>query len=459
MKVLMLGWEYPPHISGGLGTACEGLTKGLARLGVRITFVVPQLMGGEDAPHMVILDSYRGFGKRSSSKKKKRAVEVEETSEEESIIEKIKVPAALSPYWRPEEYERYIARFSKLWSSKAEDGVEEIDLAKILGKRKPKPAAAQYGSNIFEEVEQYATNVVAAVHDSDFDLIHGHDWMTYPAAIALKRITGKPLVLHIHSLEYDRSGSGMNPRIRAIEEAGMQAADLVISVSHYTKSMVNWQYKIPLEKICPVHNGIYPKKVTEHHRASWAVPRKIVLFLGRVTYQKGPDFFVEVAPRVIPHVPNVLFVMAGTGDMLPRLMRRVSELGLSRHFHFAGFLKGKQVDRMLSISDLYVMPSVSEPFGLSALEAINFNTPALISRQSGVSEVVEHALKYDFWDMDRLADLMVNALLHDELRAEMAACARHELGKLRWDASAEKTVQVYKRALQLPRSERPEFRR
>ena len=173
-------------------------------------------------------------------------------------------------------------------------------------------------------------------------------------------------------------------------------------------------------------------------------PRKIVLFLGRVTFQKGPDFFVEVAPRVIPHVPNVLFVMAGTGDMLPRMMQRVAEMGIGRHFHFAGFLKGKEVERMLSVADLYVMPSVSEPFGLSALEAINFNTPAIISRQSGVSEVVDHALKYDYWDVERLADLIVNGLVHEDLRADMAAFARRELVKLRWDASAAKTLQVYR---------------
>ena len=444
MKVLMLGWEYPPHISGGLGTACEGLTKGLARLGVRITFVVPQLLGGEDAPHMRLVDSYRGFGKRFDSKKKKEEIETDEAAEEEAGIEKIEIPAALSPYWRPEDYEQYISSFPTLEEEKSGLKVEEVDLVKLLGGKKRKPASAQYGSNIFEEVDQFAVNVVAAVYGSDFDVIHGHDWMTYPAAMALKRVTGKPLVLHVHSLEYDRSGSGVDPRIRAIEEAGLRAADLVISVSHYTKSIVNWQYNIPLEKIHPVHNGIYPKEVTEYYRASWATPRKIVLFLGRVTYQKGPDFFVEVAPRVIQHVPEALFIMAGTGDMLPRLMRRVSDLGLGRHFHFAGFLKGKQVERMLAVSDLYVMPSVSEPFGLSALEAINFNTPAIISRQSGVSEVVDHALKYDFWDINRLADLIINGLVHDDMRADMVACARRELLKLRWDASAAKTLQVYR---------------
>jgi len=445
MKVLMLGWEYPPHISGGLGTACEGLTKGLARLGVQITFVVPQLLGGEDAPHMILVDSYRGIGKCFASKKRKDDLVSVNDAEENNGVEKLKIPAALSPYWRPKDYERYTTHFLKPPRKSPLEEVEEVDLSKLLGGRKCRPTSAQYGANIFEEVDQYAVNVVAAVYGRDFDVIHGHDWMTYPAAMALKRATGKPLVLHVHSVEYDRSGSGIDPRIYAIEAAGLKAADLVISVSHYTKSIINWQYGIPLDKIQPVHNGIYPKEVRHYYRAKWAAHRKIVLFLGRVTYQKGPDFFVEVAPRVIQQVPEALFIMAGTGDMLPRLMHRVNELGIGRHFHFAGFLRGKQVERMLAVSDLYVMPSVSEPFGLSALEAINFNTPTIISRQSGVSEVVDHALKFDFWDMDRLADLIINGLIHDDLRADMVACARHELLKLRWDVSAAKTLQVYRR--------------
>jgi glycogen synthase len=425
MKVLMLGWEYPPHISGGLGTACEGLTRALARLGVQITFVVPQLLGGENAPHMMLLDSYRGLGKKFRSKKTREEQESEAESGEESSIQKIEIPAALAPYWRPEDYERFVANLPKPQPTSPElKEVKEVDLIKLLGGKKPKPASAQYGTRIFEEVDQYATNVVAAVYGEKFDVIHGHDWMTYPAGMAMKRISGKPLVLHVHSLEYDRSGAGVDPRIREIEEAGLKAADLIIAVSHYTRSIVHWQYGIPLDKILVVHNGIYPKEAVQHYRTKWAQRRKIVLFLGRVTYQKGPNFFVDVAPMVIQHVPDVLFVMAGTGDMLPKLMHRVSELGIGRHFHFAGFLRGKEVERMLSIADLYVMPSVSEPFGLSALEAVNFNTPAIISKQSGVAEVLDHALKYDYWDVSRLGDLIVNGLVHEELRTDMVDAAK-----------------------------------
>jgi len=235
----------------------------------------------------------------------------------------------------------------------------------------------------------------------------------------------------------------VNPQIHQIERFGVRAASRVIAVSYYTRGIIHQQHGIPLEKICVVHNGVYGAETVQQYRTQKKWPGKIVLFLGRITFQKGPDYFVEAAARVIPHVPDVLFVMAGTGDLLPRIIDRVNQLGIGKHFSFPGFLRGPEVEEMFSIADLYVMPSVSEPFGITALEAIKFDTPVIISRQSGVSEVLTHALKFDFWDVERQADLMINALQHDELRADMVFMAREEMRRQHWDAAALKTRQVY----------------
>ena len=271
--------------------------------------------------------------------------------------------------------------------------------------------------------------------------------MTYPAAVALAKATNKPLVLHVHSLEFDRSGTHQNKQIADIESWGLNNANAVIGVSYYTRALIHQQYGVPLEKIQVVHNGVYKGEVVKNYRIEQGWPSKVVLFLGRITFQKGPDYFVEAAAKVIPIVNDVLFVMAGSGDMLDRMVSRVRDLGISDHFHFPGFLRGPEVERMFSVADLYVMPSVSEPFGISALEAISYETPVIISRQSGVSEVLRHALKVDFWDVDRMADLIVNALLHEELRADMVAMAHEEVKRLRWDASALRTVDVYRSIL------------
>jgi len=440
MRVLMLGWEYPPYISGGLGTACEGLTKGLAKLGVEILFVIPKVYGGEDAPHMALYDSYLG---KMSGPDLKRAVLLAKDDDDDDLknnIIKHEVPAALKPYWRPEDFKNYIANLPAI---KQDEEIDEASTKKNK-KQKRKPAGSKYGKNIFQEVSLYAENVLATMQNEDFDLIHAHDWMTYPAGLALKKATGKPLIVHVHSLEYDRSGKNVDPRIFAIERMGVTESDAVIAVSKYTKSIVSREHHVPLDKIHVVYNGISPKKVIEHYTKDRFNNNKVVLFLGRVTFQKGPEYFIEAASRVIPFVPNALFVMAGTGDLLPKMINRVNQLGIQNNVHFAGFLKGKEVDRMLSIADLYIMPSVSEPFGISALEAVYFDTPSIISYQSGAAEVLQHALKFDYWDVDTLSDYIVNALQYDELRQEMAQHSKQELKKLRWEASARSALAVYK---------------
>lgn len=440
MKVLMLGWEYPPHIAGGLGIACEGLTKALARRGVEVTFVVPRLYGGEKADHMQLAEpaALQALARRARARRVAVA-----GSAEEITYDVLQVPAALKPYWNETEYESYIQELIR------EGRAALFESAPLAEGGVPGAAAVSYGPNIFDEVAAYAARCVQAVGGAaDFDVVHAHDWMTFVAGSALSQRLGVPLIVHVHSLEYDRSGGHHgNERIRAIESLGLHSAAAVIAVSHYTKRVISEQHGVAPERIHVVHNGIYPKAVHGAYCGKWKGDRKIVLFLGRITIQKGPDYFVRAAAKVIPHVPNVLFVMAGTGDMLARCLELARELGVSEHFEFPGFLRESEVERMLSAADLYVMPSVSEPFGISALEAIDFDTPSLISKQSGVSEVLGHSLKFDFWDVDRLADLIINGLLHEELRQDMIEMARHELRRVRWDAAAEKAEEAYRRVI------------
>ena len=455
-KVLMLGWEYPPHIAGGLGTACEGLTRALARQGVEIIFAMPYVYGDETAPHMKLLDPSQARDDAIAAASAERAAQLVEAlakvsagggqSAEEWYV-KFGVPAFLMPYWTVAEYaqhlEQAMAAEAAAGAAAQSAGLSTAD-AERLETEPPMPHRPRYGTDIFGEVANFTRGIVAAARHYDFDAIHAHDWMTYPAGVALRELTGKPLVVHVHSLEYDRSGHHVNPGIHEAERYGVTHADAVIAVSHYTKSVIRREHGVHHDKIHVVHNGIYPKEVLYHYRAKhpdWG--NHMVLFLGRVTFQKGPDYFVRAAAKVVPHVDDVKFVLAGSGDMLDQVKHLAYELGVHEHFVFPGFLRGKAVEEMFSMADLYVMPSVSEPFGIAALEAINFTVPALISRQSGVSEVVDHSLKFDFWDVNRLADLIINGLVHEELRADMVEMARKELGKLRWDASATKTISVY----------------
>lgn len=447
MKVLMLGWEYPPHIAGGLGTACEGLTKGLARHNVGIIFVVPELHGDEEALHMRMIDQ-----DSEPPARVKLPDFVTETSEAIAALAllegasetvRISVPAFLMPYWTEEEFTEYVRRAEKLRELKSAQGPESLEAAgasPVPGGTRPE----HYGGDMFQQVALYTERVTRRALAEDFDIIHAHDWMTCPAGVAIKYATGKPLVVHIHSLEYDRSGQAVNPRIHEIERFGVTQADAVITVSHYTKGIVNREHGVPLDKIHVVHNGIYDVPAVRHYRAKhpeW--PAHVVLFLGRVTFQKGPEYFVRAAAKVVPHVKDVLFILAGSGDQLEGMKRLVVDLGVEDYFYFPGFVRGKAVEEMYSVADLYVMPSVSEPFGITALEAINFETPVLLSRQSGASEVLGNALKADFWDVDRMADLIINALIHEEMRDEMRKMAKRELKNLRWDASAVKAIEVY----------------
>lgn len=474
----MLGWEFPPHISGGLGTACQGLTEGLARQGAQVDFVVPHLFGGEPAGHMRIhaADAVTGTAFEAPPPAPAPDAAVSALTEEIRMaaaaallpppapgeVRTLPVASLLHPYLSAGHYEtlvqallaQRVARVGAGARETAQGGGTALDvsalppaLQELLRATPPMGPGAHYGSDLFQETARYARSVLALASLCDFDLIHAHDWMTYPSAMLLQRATGKPLVLHVHSIEFDRSGHGGDARILGIERAGLHSADRVIAVSHYTRSLVHEHYGVPLDKIDVVHNGVYPRPHTGSVRHAKKWHAKVVLFLGRVTFQKGPDYFVEAAAKVVPHMPDVTFVMAGSGDMLPRMIERVAELGIERNFHFTGFLRGAELETMFSVADLYVMPSVSEPFGISPLEALSYDVPVIISRQSGVAEVLQHALKTDFWDVDRLAELIVAALRYPELREEINLQAREELRRLRWDAAAQKTMQVYNRTV------------
>ncbi|MCM2324086.1 MAG: glycosyltransferase family 4 protein [Oligoflexia bacterium] len=508
MKILMLGWEYPPHISGGLGTACEGLTTALGRLRINMDFVVPRLFGEERAPHMRLLapsanqivanvQAHVRHAEESVAAEQvglpvlrevsvteilRRvmgggAVEPEWTEvaqgavqEASKRIRRFEIPSYLSPYLKdvPHEIRQKLLRAieRQVAGATIEETGETLVYGSLMetfehaGSKLPPvmqsllaaslhegSVSEHYSGDLFAEVGRYAAKVLALIQDRDYDLIHAHDWMTFPAGVALKATTGLPLIIHVHSLEYDRSGAGANHRIEEIEKMAMEAADTIVAVSYYTRELIHRRHGISLDKIQVVHNGVYTGSAVKNYRNETQLNSKIVLFLGRVTFQKGPDYFVEAAARVIPHVPDVLFVMAGSGDMLPRMMERVSELGISDKFLFTGFLKGQDVERMFSMADLYVMPSVSEPFGISPLEAIAYNTPVIISKQSGVSEVLSHALKVNFWDVDQLSNLIVSVLKYPELSTDISTMATEEVKRLHWDAAASKTVEIYGKTL------------
>jgi glycosyltransferase involved in cell wall biosynthesis len=359
----------------------------------------------------------------------------------------------LQPYWQPKDYPR-----DKIFATSKGS----------LNASKDPDATHHYANDLISEVDRFTQLAVKAALCHEFDIIHAHDWMTFKAGVILTEITGKPLVVHVHSLEYDRCGTNGFGFIHERERLGILAADAIIAVSGYTKSIILQEHPVDESKIYVVHNGVtaIPSvlnnmvfdssnnqslnsvSVSPTGTSNTSSPnQKRVLFFGRITLQKGPEYFVEAARNVVSIVPNVLFVMAGQGDMRSQLMARVEELGLGQNFSFPGFLRGAELDRELSLADLYIMPSKSEPFGISALEAIQRSIPVLLSRQSGVREVILNALSFDFWDTRRLSDLIINCLEYPELGNEMASQAAEELKILQWEEAARKTCEIYQQLL------------
>lgn len=422
----MFGWEFPPHIVGGLGTACYGMTRGLARNGVEVVFVMPRAYGDEDQRFVRVVNAsdVETIGTRDH-----------EFSEE--LLEKVSfihIDSNMLPYISPEEYAAYHDEFVR--SGRTHEWTDVWKQRYTF--------SGKYGANLMEEVARYAMVAAQVAKDLEgqFDVIHAHDWLTYFAGIAAKRVSGKPLVVHMHATEFDRSGENINRRVYAIEKAGMQAADRVIAVSELTRRIVIGKYGIPAEKVVTVHNAVRFGE-SEDAVPERAVKDKVVTFLGRITYQKGPDYFVEAAAKVLQRVPDVRFVMAGSGDLMNHVVRRVAQLGIADRFHFTGFLKGGEVQRMFRLSDVYVMPSVSEPFGISPLEAMRSGVPVIISRQSGVAEVLDYAIKVNYWDVDALADAIYGLLTYPALGRMFASKGLEEVTGLKWTNAAAKIKTVY----------------
>lgn len=406
MKVLMFGWEFPPFNSGGLGTACHGLTKSMTKKGVRVTFVIPKAKAMADSHvDMVVANN----------------VYVDD-------IETKHVDSILLPYISSTQYSEHLSRLNAL---RQRDGPsDDVDL---------------YGTDLFREVQRYAEQARLIALHKDFDVIHAHDWMTYRAGIEARELTGKPLVVHVHATEFDRTGGHPDQRVYDREREGMHAADRIIAVSNYTRSMIIQHYGVPPEKIEVVHNGVELKDPAPHEDFPIRRHEKVVLFLGRLTLQKGPDYFLYAAHRVLQGMPDTKFVVAGKGDMESMLISKAAEMGIADRMLFTGFLRGADIDRAYRMADLYVMPSVSEPFGITPLEAMRNNTPVLISKQSGVSEVISHCLKADFWDIEDMAAKMSAVLKYSPLKSSLARNGFDEVNRISWDDAASRCIDVYNR--------------
>jgi glycosyltransferase involved in cell wall biosynthesis len=410
MRVLMLGWEFPPHISGGLGTACRGIVRGLAQRGVDVTFVVPRAFGDEEADGVEVI----GLSRAHAGSPVSGAARAQP-------IRRVALTSSLRPY---EDARAYAER-----TERSTDGFE-----------------GGYGRTLHEEVERYASLASELVRGRAFDVVHAHDWMTWPAALGIRAHSHKPLVCHVHATEFDRSLRGGDARVRELEARGLSAADRAVCVSRRTADVVRRAYGVDPARLRVVHNAAPEDPEPDED----VVPRRrrahlpVVLFLGRITPQKGPDIFLEAARRVLAQLPGTRFVMAGDGESLPRSIEHAAELGLARAVRFTGFLEPAGVAHVYGQADVFVLSSVSEPFGLTPLEALRHGVPVIVSRQSGVAEVLPSVLRFDFWNVDELARKIVELLTRPGLRRRMARVGREEALRLRWEDRADELIQIYR---------------
>lgn len=426
MKVFMLGWEFPPFISGGLGTACYGLTKALNQLNIKVTFVLPKKVNTRYATHVNLLtpgslDQVASFA-----------------CEELKNVKFLTISSSLKPYSRP-----------GVSQSRIEGALKEKLLKTGFDLTEHSGGGVDYCGDMYTEVHRYAAIAATLAENEQFDVIHAHDWMTYPAGMAVAKMSGKPLIIHVHSTEFDRSGPNVNQMIYDIERAGMHTADKIIAVSYFTRSIIINKYGVSGDKVEVVHNGVERNGNIHRNLTSSGIEKneKIVLFLGRITMQKGPEYFLQAAKKVLDVMENVKFVMAGSGDMMHRAIELAAELGIGNKVLFTGFLRGEDVNKIYKMADLFVMPSVSEPFGLVPLEALDNDVPVIISKQSGVSEVLTHALKVDFWDIDEMANKIIAVLKYPPLGITLRNYGNFEVRKLRWKDSAEKCARIYEESM------------
>ena len=520
MQVLMLGWEFPPLITGGLGTACAGLTRALVGKGVKIDFVLPRPVASAQiggvrvlSPGCEELNVTHGSEPRVNDSDHTLTGKIlsPTTLKTQSEPSRLEFPPSFKPApdvpplqpqtdshqqtiglnqfthlpypldTTPEPVATFLqaANGNPLRASQSIDafvkrgGVVPEEQQALLKKMvqqaqsesstsissnndspqrtgstaseaDPAPADVDYGDDLVDHVRRFTQFCVRSLANRDFDVIHAHDWMTYEAGLALRAITGKPLVVHVHSTEFDRSGDHGNPEVLAIESRGIREADRVICVSVLTRNLVVSRYGAAAERCRVVYNGV---ELSEDSPSPSEIRRddRIVLYFGRITYQKGPEFFMAAAKKVLEHTSNVKFVVAGSGDQAERMIRMAAELGIGDRVLFTGFLRGRDISRVFSLADLYVMPSRSEPFGIAPLEAMSHGVPVLISKTSGVSEVLTHALKVDFWDIEDMASKIVAVLKYPPLSQHLKEHGRFEVRRITWEGAAQKCIQEYER--------------
>ncbi|MBV8779757.1 MAG: glycosyltransferase family 4 protein [Phycisphaerae bacterium] len=431
MRVFMLGWEFPPFISGGLGTACYGLTKAMSALGTDVTFVLPRPVASPFSSHVRLMSEPSGTGAASTEFK----------LDEFDHVRFRTIDSQLSnPYQDAEEY------FDEI-DAQDGNGTPETAGKRSKGARGPM-SGSNYGGDLFLEIQRYASLAAEIARGETFDVVHAHDWMTFPAGLAVAAIKGVPLVVHVHSTEFDRSGLHIDQRIYDIERRGMHGAMKVIAVSYLTKNLVTHHYGIDSSKVEVVYNAIESSGPGfDEDKFSIEKDEKIVLFLGRITMQKGPEYFLAAAKKVLEVIDNVKFVMAGSGDMIRRTIEMAAAMGIGHKVLFTGFLRGGDVERIFRIADLYVMPSVSEPFGIAPLEAMSHDVPVIISKQSGVSEVLTHALKVDFWDINEMANKIIAVLRHPPLASTLRQHGSFEIRRMSWTDAARSCLSVYDQAV------------
>lgn len=412
MKALMFGWEFPPHILGGLGTASYGLTKGMSlQPDLEITFVIPKPWGDEDQSFL-------------------RIIGANQIPVVWKDVNWDHVNSRIGNFMSPDDY--YHFRNNIKYDFRR-IGTDDLGCINFSGR---------YPENLLEEISNYEAVASIIAHAIQFDVIHAHDWLTYPAGRFAKQISGKPMVIHVHATDYDRSRGQVNPDVYRIEKEGMDAADHIMTVSNLTRRTVIEKYHQHPDKVTTVHNAVEPMANVEEFTKSERND-KVITFLGRITMQKGPEYFVEVATRVLQHTKGVRFVMAGSGDMMNKMIRLVAQKGIADKFHFTGFLKGRQVYEMLAESDVYMMPSVSEPFGISPLEAMQVGTPSIISKQSGCAEILNHVIKTDYWDIDAMADYIHAIVKYPAMYNSLRENGLAEVNNIKWEYAGQKVRRIY----------------
>lgn len=415
MKALMFGWEFPPHILGGLGTASYGLTRGMHNCGgMEISFVIPKPYGDEDRTFAQIIGA------------SETPVAWRDVSREyvQSCIGKVMEP------------DLYFDLRSHIYADFNYMRLNDLGCIEFSGR---------YPDNLLEEINNYSIVAGVIARTIPCDVIHSHDWLTYPAGIHAKEVTGKPLVIHVHATDFDRSRGSVNPTVFEIEKNGMEYADHIITVSDLTRQTVIEKYGIPPDKVTTVHNAVVPLS-----EDLLSIPKpdnkdKVVTFLGRITMQKGPEYFVEAAAKVLKKNHNVRFVMAGSGDMMNKMIALAAKRGIADRFHFTGFLRGRQVYEMLKASDVYIMPSVSEPFGISPLEAMQMGVPSIISKQSGCAEILQNVIKTDYWDIYAMADAIHSIISYPAMYETLKQQGMEELKGITWEKAGQKVIDIYRR--------------